>query len=112
MVNENTGLIGIVADVIGSAKDTLIGAESMLTDVNMLGMTRPLAQINIAEQLRAQGGILPSLQTGAKKARNARKGMGTGAAPTKRYRPTSPPAEPQPRTSQAVDQPEELEIIL
>lgn len=111
MVNGNSGVVGIASDLIGNIKDQLVGAEGLLTDVNMLNMTRPLATINIASQLKDMGGIIPSLQTGAKNMKSARKGGRTGASqqPARRYRPpTSPPAS----TSQGVEQPGTLEIIL
>lgn len=115
MVNGNSGVIGIASDLIGGLKDNLLGAEGVLTDVNMLGMARPLATINIAEDIKAQGGLLPSLQTGIKKMNTARKGGRTGAVrkqPAKRYRPTPPPTTPSEPTAQILDQPEEVEIIL
>ena len=99
-MTNGTGIVGIAADLIGGVKENLLGSEGVLTNVNMLGMTRPLAQINIAEQLRAGGGLLPSLQTGIKKMTAARKGSGTGA-PARRYRP--PSEAPPPPTQQAFE---------
>lgn len=122
MVNDNgngngNGIIGMAADMIASAKENIFGTEGVLTDVNALGMERPLATINIAEQLKEQGGILSSLRTGTKKMTAARKGgRGRTGAPSRRYRP--PPGTGQlPRTPQQpapdrIAQPERVEIIL
>lgn len=106
--NNNTGLVGAASDITDNIRDSLFGAEGVLGDINILGITRPLAQVGILAELKEQGGILQGLRTGAKKVGAARKG-GSPPAP-KRYRPpTTPPA---PRTGQAVDQPVKLEIIL
>ena len=114
MVNGNSGVIGIASDLIGGIKDSFLGTEGVLTDVNLLGMTRPLATINIAAQLKEGGGVLSSLQTGVKKMTAARKGGRTGAPARqqqiKRFRPDTPASPPA--TSQTLEQPEDLEIIL
>lgn len=89
MVNDNTGLIGTASDLIDSAKESLVGPESALGDVNMLGMARPLAQFNFAAQLKEQGGILNAFKTGIKKQTAARKGGRTGNPAPRRYRDTS-----------------------
>lgn len=114
MVNENSGVVGILADTIAPMRSKVFGAEGIMTDFNVLGMVRPLAQIKLAETLAEQGGILSALDTGSKKMTAARKGGGTGAVrnPVKRYRPTTPPATPPVQTAQVIDQPEEVEIIL
>lgn len=115
MVNGNSGLIGIASDMIGSVKEQFIGTESMLGDINALGMTRPLAQFNIAAQLKEQGGILPSLQTGIKRQAAARKGGNTGnPAPRRYYRePTDQqPRTPSPPAPNGDAQPARTEIIL
>lgn len=92
MTNGNgTSLVGVLSDVIGGVRESVIGTESMLGDMNALGMQRPLSQINFAAQLAEGGGIVPSLQTGIKKKTAARKGGGTGSKSKEtapRYRPT------------------------
>ena len=113
MVNGNSGVIGIASDLIGGLKDNLLGTEGVLTDVNMLGMQRPLASVNIAAQLKEQGGILPSLQTGVKKMTAARKGGRTGGrtgAP--RYRPQAPARRPSTEVAfEGTPIPEEDEVV-
>ncbi len=113
MANGNNGVVGIASDLIDSVKGNLLGAEGVLSDVNMLGMTRPLATINIASQLKEQGGVLPSLQTGVKKMTAARKGGQTSAPPAKRYRPpaSSPPPTQQPFKGSPISQEEEVIFI-
>lgn len=94
MVNNDNGngtnIIGMAADVIDGVRENIFGTEGVLTDVNMLGMQRPLAALNIASQLREQGGILSSLRTGTKKMTAARKGGRTSAPPLRYQQP--PPA--------------------
>ena len=109
--NNNTGLVGTASDIADNMRDTLFGAEGFLGDINMLGITRPLAQIGVLAELKEQGGILQGLRTGAKKLGAARKG---GSSPAqKRYRPpTNPPAPRQPTGQGVLTQPDEVDLIL
>ena len=119
MVNNNnnngngTSVVGMAADIVEGFRESLFDPEGALSDVNMLGMERPLATINFLGPLAEQGGIFQSLRTGVKRQTQARKGGRTGGRQTYRPPPRQPAnAPPTPRISQLLDQPQEQEIIL